>query len=124
MKLKLFLIAATLAISACAGGLDGPTTGPKTPAQAVFIAKTGYSSALTAALAYKRLPVCATPARQPCSDPVVVSQLQKADDVAAGALDAAEVAVRTPGFGGDIVASAIAAANAALAALVSITTSL
>lgn len=105
------------------GGLMGCTT-PQTPQQAVFQVESNYAAALTAAVAYKRLPLCAEPAVQPCSRKSVVSQLQKADDVAAKALNAADTAVNTPGFGDAIAQSAITAARAALDALVSITSTL
>lgn len=112
MKLILVLV---LVMAGCAA--------PQSPQQSVFQAKSGYAVALTAAVTYKRLPDC-TKAPQPCSDKAVVAQLQKADNVAATALDSAESAVRTPGFGKDVVNSAIAAANAALAAFTSITSTL
>jgi len=97
-------------------------TTPQTPQQSVFQAKAGYATALTAAVAYKRLPLCPAPA--PCSDKEVVGQLQRADLVAATALDAAEAVVRSKGFGQDTVASAVTAAQAALNAFVAITSTL
>ena len=116
MKMILVLaLALTPAIHGCAT--------PESPQQAVFQAKSSYAVALTAAVAYKRLPDCVG-APQPCSSAPVVSQLQKADNVAASALDAAESAVRTPGFGESIVASAVGSAKAALAAFLSITATL
>lgn len=111
------LAALSLGLAGCAGA-------PQSPAQAVFQAKTSYSTALTAAVAYKRLPVCREPAVQPCSDPKIVAQLQKADNVAAGALDAAEAAVRTPGFGSNVLTTAAAAASSALQAFLAVTATL
>ncbi len=96
---------------------------PETPQQAVFAAKSGYATALTAAVAYKALSDCSR-APPPCSDYAVIVQLRKADDVAAAALDAAESAVRTPGFGESVIASAVGSAKAALAAFLSITSTL
>ena len=115
--MKRFLLAAVMAASlaGCAA------IAPESPQQAVFQVKSGYATALTAAVAYKKLPGCKVPVQQPCSDAKVVAQMQKADNVAAGALDAAEAAVRTPGFGKNAVTSALGAARAALAAFVSIT---
>jgi hypothetical protein len=115
MKSLFLAVALAASLAGCAG------VSPETPQQAVFSVKSGYATALTAAVAYKRLPACGEPKRLPCSDAKIVAQIQKADNVAAGALDAAETAVRTPGFGKDAVSSALAAARAALAALVSIT---
>lgn len=96
---------------------------PESPSQAVYTTKSSYAVALTAAVAYKHLPDCSS-APLPCSDKAVVTQLQKADNVAAAALDAAETAVRTQGFGESIVASAVGSAKAALSAFLSITATL
>lgn len=104
-----------VALAACAT--------PQSPQQAVFETKSGYAVALTAAVSYKRLPLCEK-TKPPCSDPKVVAQLQRADNVAASALDAAEQAARTPGFGDSVVASSATAAQAALQAFVAITTNL
>lgn len=106
--------------------LLGACAGPQTPQQAVFQTKSAYEVGLTTAVAYKRLPVCQEGASGPqlCSKKTVVTQLQKADDVAAKALDAAENTVRTPGFGESIVQSAVTAARAALDAFVAIVNTL
>jgi hypothetical protein len=118
-RLFLSLALAVGLLAGCAGGPIG-----QTPAQAVFAAKGTYNTALSAAVAYKRLPACSAVVKQPCSDKAVLAQLQKADNVAAAALDSAESAVRTPGFGKDAAQSAITAANAAVQALASITATL
>lgn len=112
---KLIVLAALL-LTACAT--------PQSPQQSVFQAKSGYQVALTAAVAYKRLPVCSVPAKPPCSEKAIVAQLQRADNVTAAALDAAESAVRSPNFGQDVTKSAIAAAQSALNAFVAITSQL
>ncbi len=111
-----YMLTALLLLAGCAAA-------PQSPQQAVFEAKSSYAVALTAAVAYKRLPDCAR-AAQPCSDKAVVAQLQKADTVASVALDSAENAVRSPGFGQSVVSSAVAAAQAALQAFTSITATL
>ena len=68
-----------------------------TPAQRVFAATQVYEAALTAAVAYKRLPACSVQPRPPlCSDAGVVATLQKADNVAAEALKSAQTVVRAP----------------------------
>lgn len=120
MKHSILSLAVAFAMAGCAVG----TGQPQSPQTAVFAVRTSYAAALTAAVAYKRLPVCGTPVVLPCSDPKVVTQLQKADDVASTALDSAENAVRTPGFGKDIANSALTAANAALQAFLTITATL
>lgn len=111
-KSLIMLIAAAALAVGCA------STGPvQTPAQAVFAAKGSYNAALTVAVAYKRLPRCSDAQPAPCSKPELIAQLQKADNVAAAALDAAEAAVRTPLVGATATARALSAAQAALAAL-------
>ena len=115
--MKLSVVVMALVLSAC-------SIMPQSPAQTVYVAKIDHAAALIPAVAYKHLPACSDAVKPPCSDIAVVGQLQMADDVADGALDAAETAVRTPGFGKDVVRTAVAAANAAVAALVSITNTL
>lgn len=106
-----------LAISACA-------TVPQTPAQSVYAMQGAYATALSAAVSYKQLPPCgATGSTQLCSNPAVVSQLQRADDVAYAALMAAQNIVRAPGAGLN-AQTAINAATQAVAAFTSITTTL
>ena len=107
------------AILALAAGLLAgcATSGPSTPAQTVFAAKSGYAAVLTAAVAYESLPRCSATVPQPCSSPELVAQLRKADNTANAALDAAETAVRTPSVGSDARSKAVATATTALAAL-------
>lgn len=115
--MKILSIILAVMLSACS------TILPSNSAQTVYIAKSDYAAALTIAVAYKRLPDCST-APQPCSSAAIVKQLQKADDVAAGALDAAETAVRTPGFGSSIISTSLSSAKAAVNAFLSITNTL
>jgi len=112
--MKTFLAALLLTLAACA-------TTPQSPAQAVFLAKTDYAAALTAAVAYKRLPSCETAPPPLCSRPATVMQLQKADDAANALLNGAEITVRT---GGSNLDMAITAATQAVAAFTSITKTL
>lgn len=121
---RALILAAAFAIAGCAATTSGTsppgtttTVAGATAERTVFAAKSAYAVALTAAVAYKRLPVCAATPTLPCSSPVIVAQLQKADNVAAGALDAAEAAVRTPSIGTTARDTAVGAATAALAAL-------
>lgn len=114
------LLAAALAGCATTPGGGTPTLAVSAQ-QSVFAAKTAYGVALSAAVAYESLPRCATPAVQPCSNLAIVTQLRQAQPVARGALDAAEAAVRTPNLGTDAISTAVAAANAALAAFESLT---
>jgi acetoin utilization deacetylase AcuC-like enzyme len=109
------IIGLMILVSACAV--------PQSPAETVFQAKTAHAVALRSAVAYRELPRCDS-GQRPCHDPAVVEQLQKADRTADAALDAAEAAVRTPGFGESVIASAVASAKAALTAFVSITDTL
>lgn len=116
MKNLLLTSLLALSLTACA-------VTPSSPAQTVYLAKTQYSAALSVAVAYKNLPGCGGTEKL-CAKPEVVAQLQKADQVAYPALDAAEDAVRTPGFGENIINSAVIAAKAAVEAFKSITNTL
>lgn len=112
MKRLLAVFVLTL-VASCASA-------PQSPQQAVFAAKQDYAVALTAAVAYKRLPPCPT-ATKLCKDPKVVAQLQKIDDASAALLDGAEVTVRA---GGGNVAMALQAATQAVSAFTTITKTL
>jgi hypothetical protein len=111
----------TLAAALAAGCASTSST---TPAQVVFATKGAYATALTAAVAYESLRRCAPAVPKPCSDPDLVAQIRKADNVAAAALEAAEAAVRTPAIGTTARDRAIQAAQAALAAFSALVTSL
>lgn len=113
---KLLAAIALVALTACA-------TTPQTPQQGVFAAKQNYAVALTVAVAYKRLPACTPTAPKICSDPKIVRQLQAADFAAAVLLDGAEATVRAPGAGVN-VATALKAAEQAVAAFTTITSAL
>lgn len=95
---------------------------PETPAQAVFASKSVYAGALVIAVQYKKLPAC--PAIPLCSDPLIVAKLQNADSIAAPALNSAEAAVRNPDFGKNALGTAVIAAQNAVQALTSITSTL
>ena len=114
----LLLLGLSFMLSACADmdaqveRLTPPV--PKTPAQAVFLAKGEYNAILVAAVHYNELPRCLPQGGQRlCSNAAVVDQIRRADAVALAALDAAEATVRNPLFGGQILtSSAVAATNA------------
>ncbi len=112
------LAVAVLALAGCA------STSTLTPAQVVYAAKGAYATALSGAVAYESMPRCAPAVPKPCSDPELVAQIRKADNVAAAALDAAEAAVRTPAVGTTARDRAIQAAQAALAAFSALVASL
>lgn len=120
MKYRYLSLALAASLVAGCASTPGGSASTDSPQRVVFAAKSGYATALTAAVAYKRLPGCAPTVPQPCSDAGIVAQLQKADNVAAASLDAAEAAVRTPQIGASAVDRAVATANAALSALTAI----
>ncbi len=99
------------------------STTPQSPAQAVYAVQGNYAAALTIAVAYKQLPSCATTTATLCSKPDIVVKLQKADDVAYPALQAAQNTVRQPNAGAN-AQTAIFAAEQAVAALTAITSTL
>ena len=111
-QFRTYVFIGLLAFAGCA------TTGTTLPSQAVFQAKSDYAVALTAAVAYKNLPRCGPTVIKVCSDPKIVTQLQKADDAASALLDGAETTVRT---GGSNAQLAVTAAQQAVSALTSIT---
>lgn len=117
------MFAAVLSLG-CASTSVPPGPGTKTPAATVFQVKSNYAAALTAAVAYKRLPTCSETVKMPCKDVAIVAQLQKADNVAFAAIDAAETAVRSPAMSQDAMSKAVTVAQSALSALVAITGSL
>lgn len=110
----------------CAGNLSvpvGPLFSNAAAQRAVFDAEGKYQVALIAANTYVNLPLC-DKAKPPCATLSVVRQVQKAQPVARAALDAAESAVRTPGFGADVVNTAVTAGTSALSAFVTLTATL
>lgn len=128
---KLFAVALFALVAACAGGsLTLPSMTGSAPVldnaqaqRAVFDAEGKYKLALIAANAYVSLPLCIA-SKPPCATLSVVRVIQKAQPAARAALDAAELTVRTPGFGNDIYSSAATAATAGISAFTAITHSL
>jgi hypothetical protein len=100
-----------------------PVVDQATAERGVFEAKAAYEVALTAAVAYKKLPACGA-SQPPCSTPAIVAQLQHAQPAARAALDAAQAAVTSKDFGSNIVSTAVASANAAVSAFAAITSTL
>lgn len=94
------------------------------PDVVVYGVKGGYEASLVTMTAYAKLPRCAPAAPPLCSQQAVVDQLERARVTARAAIDAAEGAVRTPGFGTDATTTALAAAEGAQKALAAITTPL
>lgn len=112
-----FLACILITLVGCSGNLK-----PDTPAQSVFAAKATYAGALIIAVQYKNLPAC--PKVPICSDPLIVGKLQAADNIAAPALNSAEAAVRNPDFGRSALQTAVIAAQNAVSALTSITSTI
>jgi hypothetical protein len=115
---KLFTsIFLAIALVACAGA-------PQTPQQTIYSATTSYNAAATVIIAYKALPACGQPTSPIlCSKADVITKLKQADAAAYTALVEAEKVARMEGAGAN-AATALAAANGAIAALTSITASL
>lgn len=118
--LVISLIVASV-IAACAT----PPTLPMDNAamqRAVLKAKQDYGVMLVPIAAYVNLPLC-DKSPPPCATLSVVRQIQAAEPATRYALDAAEHAVRTPGFGGDIAQTSVTAGLAALKAFSAISSS-
>lgn len=116
--MRTFLAALALAILAAC------STTPTSPQQSVYAIQGAYASALTVAVAYKNLPPCGRPASPVlCADAAIVTKLQRADDAAYPALQAAQEIVRTSGIGTSVSAT-IDAAQRAVSAFVAITQTL
>ena len=117
--------ATVLLISGCSSVSVQTPPAPKTAAQTIFETKAAEGAALAIFIRYKALPSCA-PANHPpiCSDAALVAKVQQADVVAAKAIDTAETAVRTPGFGADTISTLLASAQAAVGYLTSSTQAL
>lgn len=119
-----FLGILALVCAGCSGCSTSFVT-PKTPAQIVFDSKTSYAVALVVAVKYKQLPSCVIANHPPiCSDPAMVKQVLDADNIAAPILNAAELAVRTPGFGNDTLQTITTGAQAAVSVFKSLTDNL
>lgn len=113
MRRFAFIVAAGLALSACASYVP---PAPETPEQAVFLAKSTYAVTLSTVAGYEALPRCGVGAPKVCSDPVTVDVIRKADDVAYAVLNEAEALVRTPGVAESKMLLAIEAAKRAVSA--------
>ncbi len=114
---KKILFLMIFALSAC--------TVPQSPSQAVYMVESNYATALRTELAYSSLPRCGKPTSPKlCSDIKIIKNLQLADDVAWDAIQKAQEAVRTPAFGEDKIATAIASAKALVGSFVKITQTL
>ena len=123
--MKILASAIILSLASCGAPSITAPPAPKTPAQVVFEVKASEGAALAIFIRYKALPSCA-PANHPpiCSDAALVAKVQQADVVAAKAIDTAETAVRTPGFGADTISTLLASAQAAVGYLTSSTQAL
>lgn len=116
MKLFVAILFSTI-LAACAGA-------PQTPQQTVYSVTTSYNAAATVIIAYKALPPCGQPTSPIlCSKADVIVKLKQADSAAYTALVEAGKVARMEGAGAN-AATALAAANGAIAALTSITASL
>lgn len=116
------VLAMFVALCAFPGCASTPTNAQNAVYQAVA---DDYDTALDIAIAYDSLPACELPtAPVLCSNKSTVLAIKAAKDKASPLVKAAEQAVRDPNFDGNNVQKAIAIAQAAVAALTSITSTL
>lgn len=123
---QLLWLALLPALAGCGAKIGGTALppAPQSPAQAVYEATGAYAGALSAAVAYRRLPPCgAAGAPAVCADAAVVAKLRAADTVAEATLHAAQVTVTT-GASAGVQAEAVAAAQGAVASLTALTATL
>lgn len=107
--LAIMTVLATLMLSGCA-----TVPMPQDGAQAVYAAEGSYAVALTAAAAYRRLPLCGPDVGPACHNVDVVEELVAADNKAYGLLTDAQKLVTVHGTASQIGA-ALALASAAIA---------
>lgn len=117
-KLRMLFVLASFALVTGCAGLPGGGFNAESPAQAIFAVKSGYVTALKAAVTYKELAPCSVSTKVVCSDAKVVAQIQKADILAFTAINTAQAAVDT--IGGSSATTAVGAAKAALTALMTV----
>lgn len=114
---KILVLSSLLFLVACAT--------PETLAQSVFLAESDYVAALKVELAYSNLPRCGKPDSPViCSDVDIMKKMQKMDNVAWEAIQQAQKAVRTPGFGDSKITTLVASAKALVGSFVNITQTL
>lgn len=119
--MKRLALCLMLLLTACAPSGCSPGLQPETPAQTVYAAKAAYAAALVAAVEYRNLPRCLPNFSQPlCHDPVVLGQVQLADQVAHAALEGAERTVRDPAVKGEALSAAAAVARHAVGVFVEV----
>lgn len=110
--------------SLCLMALMSCTT-PQTAAQSVYLIQSDYAAALKVELAYSKLPRCGKPTSpRVCSDFAVIKKAQKADDLSWIAIQKAQTAVRTPGFGANKTVTYVESARAITNSFVDITNAL
>ncbi len=98
---------------------------PETPAQSIYLVESDYAAALRVELAYSGLPRCGKP-NSPilCSDVNIIKKVQKSDDIAWFAIQDAQSAVRTQGYGNSATVTIVASATALTKAFSDITATL
>ncbi len=115
-----FLTLTLATLSGFSGCATPSTTAPvfniATAQRDVFAAKEGYAVAERLATAYAQLARCKVPAVQPCSSVAVLAQITSARNISRTSLAAAQTAVDTPGFGNDVISTAVIAAQSGLKA--------
>lgn len=112
-----------LALVLCVGLIACKTTSVGVPdaAQTVYTLEGALTAAIQVATTYKRLPACGTGAPVLCSDPATVARIDAAAVAAVSAVQAAQVAVTTGGTSAAAINADISAAEAALNALMAVT---
>ena len=105
--MKILALLPVLAVAGCA------MSGPMTPGRTVYAMENGYAAALTAAVAYRHLPLCGPGSQTLCHTHVTVVRISEAGDKAYALMISAENITRAKGTPAQI-AAAVAGAQAAI----------
>lgn len=119
--MKKFLVSlGVLALVACSNASVTPN---ELPDKVVYRTQGYYNAAVVLETAYDKLPACPT-SKPICSDTAIKKKIRKIDEMAYVAIKEAQLAVRTPGFGEEKVATFVTSATALTKAFTDITETL
>lgn len=111
--MKNILASLSLLFLVACGSADQPSIKSTDYDSLIFKTQGYYNAAVLLEIAYDKLPACGKPTSPPiCSDLVIKKKIRKIDEAAWAAITEAKVAVDTPGFGENKLATIVASATA------------